>query len=49
MHALSLIEKKLFWVQPPCHTHESHWYFEILHTEAFFLVQTLSTRILNKN
>ena len=39
MRALSFIEKKLLWVQPPCHTHESRWHFEILHIVAnvFFL------------
>ena len=40
MCAFSFIEKKLFWVQPPCHTHESHWHFEILQIESnvFFVV-----------
>ena len=48
LDACSLIyRKKLFWVQPSCH--ESHWYFEILHIEANVFVQTLLTRVLNKN
>ena len=41
--------KKLFWVQPRCHTHESHWYFVILQIEANIFILSPITRVLELN
>ena len=44
-----IYRKKLFWVQPPCHTHESHWYFVILQIEANIFFLSPITRVLELN
>ena len=44
-----IYRKKFFWVQPPCYTHESHWYFVILQIEANIFVLSPITRRLELN